>query len=376
MIGTTPNRDTPGEGTSDAGHPSTPAVSLQGISCAFGATRAVDDLNLDLSGGEFFSLIGASGCGKSTTLRMIAGLQQPTEGRIMIAGRDVTDLSPEKREVNTVFQHYALFPHLDVFENVAFGLRERRVAKTELSRRVGEMLDLVGLADRGRSKIRELSGGQQQRVALGRSLILEPAVLLLDEPLGALDLKLRRQMQLVLKQVQSRVGITFLYVTHDQEEAFAMSDRVGVMDKGVLAQVGTPQDIYRRPASPFVADFVGASNRLGATIAGGGPDGYELVLEADGRRLRAPGCPNLVQGSRVGIIVRPEAFRFGGGEGNELTGTLVDASFLGSQTVYTIAVEQCGDLTVAEGRPTSPMPAPGEQARIAFASEDAWVVPA
>jgi spermidine/putrescine transport system ATP-binding protein len=352
------------------------AVKLERVSCAFGATLAVSNLDLELTAGEFFSLIGASGCGKSTTLRMIAGLQAPTAGRIIIAGRDVTHLPAERREVNTVFQHYALFPHLNVFENVAFGLRERRTSRTELVRRVGEMLNLVGLADRGGSKIRELSGGQQQRVALGRALILEPAVLLLDEPLGALDLKLRRQMQMVLKQVQSRVGITFLYVTHDQEEAFAMSDRVGVMGSGILEQVGTPQDVYRRPANQFVADFVGASNRLAGMVTAGTAAGYEVTLDAGGHRLTAPGCAGLAQGSRAGVIVRPEALRLGPGSGNELTGALVDASFLGSQTVYTISVDGCGPLTVADSRPNAPMPARGEQVRMTFAGEDAWVIAA
>lgn len=354
----------------------TAAVRLEGISCAFGQTLAVSDLNLELATGEFFSLIGASGCGKSTTLRMIAGLQEPTAGRIVIAGRDVTNVPPERREVNTVFQHYALFPHLNVFENVAFGLRERRMRKAQVAARVGAMLELVGLADRGQSKIRELSGGQQQRVALGRALILEPAVLLLDEPLGALDLKLRRQMQLVLKQVQSRVGITFLYVTHDQEEAFAMSDRVGVMGAGLLEQVGTPQEIYRQPANMFVADFVGASNRLAATVTGGDRSGYQLKLRADGRGLTAPGCPGLVAGSDAALILRPEALTLGSEGGDELAGDLLDASFLGSQTVYTIAVEHCGVITVAESRPNAPMHTPGEHVRIGFASEDAWVVPA
>jgi spermidine/putrescine transport system ATP-binding protein len=359
----------------EGGDRSAPAVSLQGVSCAFGSTLAVDDLHLELAAGEFFSLIGASGCGKSTTLRMIAGLQRPTAGRIVIAGRDVTDVSPERREVNTVFQHYALFPHLDVFENVAFGLRERRLPKREVARHVEDMLALVGLEDRGRAKIRELSGGQQQRVALGRSLILEPAVLLLDEPLGALDLKLRRQMQLVLKQVQSRVGITFLYVTHDQEEAFAMSDRVGVMGRGVLAQVGTPQEIYHRPASPFVADFVGASNRLDAEVVGRASGGYELSLAVDGRRIVAPGCPDLAPGAHVGVIIRPEALTLGDGE-QVLDGTLADASFLGSQTVYTIDVPGCGAVTVAETRSNHALPSPGEPVRVAFGGDDAWVVPA
>jgi spermidine/putrescine transport system ATP-binding protein len=373
MIGSEP-AETRGDGP--LADPPISAVSLVGISCAFGSTMAVRDLDLDLVSGEFFSLIGASGCGKSTTLRMIAGLQDPTTGRVLVAGRDVTAMPAYRREVNTVFQDYALFPHLDVFENVAFGLRERRTPKRVLGGRVTEMLNLVGLGDRSRSRIRELSGGQQQRVALARALILEPAVLLLDEPLGALDLKLRRQMQLVLKQVQSRVGITFLYVTHDQEEAFAMSDRVGVMGDGILAQVGTPQEIYRRPASLFVADFVGASNRLMASVRGTSEAGYKMALDVDGREIRVPGYPGLDVGSNAAVIVRPEALSLGPGSSTELTGTLVDASFLGSQTVYTVAVEGCGQLTVADSRLTAEMPVPGEEVRLGFAAADAWAVAA
>ena len=352
------------------------AVRLAGVSCLFGETHAVRELDLSLADGEFFSLIGASGCGKSTTLRMIAGLQQPTTGRIFVEGKDVTSVPAHRRPVNTVFQDYALFPHLDVFENVAFGLRERRTSKVELGRRVAQMLEVVGLVDRGRARVRELSGGQQQRVALARALVLEPAVLLLDEPLGALDLKLRRQMQLVLKQVQSRVGITFLHVTHDQEEAFAMSDRVGVMGSGELAQVDTPQEVYLRPSSLFVADFVGASNCLAATIRGATETGYAVALSADGRVLSVPGCPGLADGSSVAVIVRPEALQLGQTPGTTLVGRLVDVSFLGSQTVYTVSVEGCGELTVAETKPAKTLPTQGEELTVSFVPEDAWVVAA
>jgi spermidine/putrescine transport system ATP-binding protein len=367
---------TPARDDAVAGGEPRPAVELDGVSCSFGETHAVRDLDLTLADGEFFSLIGSSGCGKSTTLRMIAGLQQPTAGRVVVGGRDVTAVPAHRRPVNTVFQDYALFPHLDVYENVAFGLRAHRTAKAEIGRRVTGMLEVVGLADRGRARIRELSGGQRQRVALARALVLEPAVLLLDEPLGALDLKLRRQMQLVLKQVQSRVGITFLYVTHDQEEAFAMSDRVGVMRDGLLAQVGSPQEIYRRPASLFVADFVGASNCLTATVRAGTEDGYEVALGVDGRAVSVPGPPGLADGSAVAVIVRPEALELGDGPGSTLAGRLVDASFLGSQTVYTIAVEGCGEVTVADTRPPRALPAPGDELRLSFVPEEAWVVPA
>jgi spermidine/putrescine transport system ATP-binding protein len=351
-----------------------PAVELLEVTCAFGDTVAVRELDLALADGEFFSLIGSSGCGKSTTLRMIAGLQEPTSGRVVVGGRDVTGVPPEKRPVNTVFQHYALFPHLDVFENVAFGLRERRASRAEIAKLVPEILDVVGLGDRARARIRELSGGQQQRVALARALVLEPAVLLLDEPLGALDLKLRRQMQLVLKQVQSRVDVTFLYVTHDQEEAFAMSDRVGVMSHGILTQVGAPQEIYGRPATMFVADFVGASNCLRGTVLGGGPGGYDVRLSADGRSLTVPGVPGLAEGDGVGVIVRPEAIELGDGPGTTLAGRLVDASFLGSQTVYTVAVDGCGEMTVAASKPVATLPSPGDELRVTFDPADAWLV--
>ena len=238
-------------------------------------------------------MIGPSGCGKTTTLRMIAGLVEPSEGRIEVHGRDVTGLRPHKRPVNTVFQQYALFPHLNVFENVAFGLRERKVAGAEVSRRVGEMLELVGLTGRERSRPSQLSGGQQQRVALARSLVLRPEVLLLDEPLGALDLKLRKQLQLQLKRIQHEVGITFVYVTHDQEEAFFMSDRVAIMRDGRIEQLGTPRQVYERPASEFVAEFVGASNRIPATMVAVSDDGaYEAEAEGvgtlPGQRRRRP----------------------------------------------------------------------------------------
>ena len=352
------------------------AVHLDGVSCAFGDRYAVRDMDLALADGEFFSLIGASGCGKSTTHRMIAGLQAPTAGRVVVGGRDVTTVPAHRRPVNTVFQHYALFPHLDVFENVAFGLRERRTARAEIVRRVGEMLELGDLGDRARARIAELSGGQQQRVALARALVMEPAVLLLDEPLGALDLRLRRQMQLVLKQVQARVGITFLYVTHDQEEAFAMSDRVGVMGAGVLEQVGPPQDIYRRPASLFVADFVGASNRLAATVRDGEPGGYLVELDGSGDRLLAPGTADLEPGDGAAVVVRPEALSLAGDGPATLFGRLVDASFLGSQTVYTLDVPGSGNVIVAETRPRAAIPSPGDELRVSFDPAEAWVVSA
>jgi len=248
---------------------------------------AVDDLSLDIPEGEFFSMLGPSGCGKTTTLRMIGGFEEPTRGTIYLKGRDVTDLPPYKRDVNTVFQSYALFPHLDVFENVAFGLRRRKVPKEEIATRVKEtmrLVDLVGFAER---RPAQMSGGQQQRVALARALVNSPKVLLLDEPLGALDLKLRKQMQLELKRIQSEVGITFIYVTHDQEEAMTMSDRLAVMRLGTIEQIGPPEEVYESPQTEFVASFLGASNMLEGELKEQ-TDGAATVLLTGGHVVHLP----------------------------------------------------------------------------------------
>src|SRR3954451_13432078 len=260
--------------------PTTSAAEIRVIDLEkrFGDVRAVDGVTLDVAPGEFFSLLGPSGCGKTTTLRMIGGFELPTSGRIVLHDRDITMDPPDKRPVNMVFQNYALFPHLDVGGNIAFGLRRRKVESSVIRQRVGEALELVHLAGYEKRKPNQLSGGQQQRVALARALVNRPTVLLLDEPLGALDLKLRRQLQLELKRIQTEVGITFVYVTHDQEEALTMSDRIAVMNAGKVEQLGTPEELYERPATAFVAGFLGVSNLLEGRVTGSADGMLEVEL--------------------------------------------------------------------------------------------------
>src|SRR5512134_3756958 len=256
-------------------------IRLIGLSKRFADVTAVDHLDLVIAGGEFFSLLGPSGCGKTTTLRMIAGFEQPSEGRILLDGVDVAYTPPHKRNVNTVFQNYALFPHLNVFDNVAFGLRRAKRPKSEVKERALQALELVQLGGFEGRKPSQLSGGQQQRVALARALVLNPSVLLLDEPLGALDAKLRKTLQIELKSLQREVGITFIYVTHDQEEALTMSDRLAVMSNGRVEQVGTPSEVYEEPATAYVADFLGVSNLMDASAAGSTSDGRGKVRIGD-----------------------------------------------------------------------------------------------
>ncbi|HWM63675.1 MAG TPA: ABC transporter ATP-binding protein [Solirubrobacterales bacterium] len=281
----------------------TPSVELQHVTKRFGDLVAVDDLSLELAGGEFFTLLGPSGCGKTTTLRMVAGFERPSEGTIQIEGEDVAGLPAHKRPTNTVFQSYALFPHMSVEDNVAFGLRRKRVAKGEIGRRVRAELERVGLDALAKRRPAQLSGGQQQRVALARALVNLPKVLLLDEPLGALDLKLRKGLQIELKRIQREVGITFVYVTHDQEEALTMSDRIAVMNRGRVEQVGDPEDVYERPATTFVAGFIGVSNLMPASISG--PDEVRLT---QGLTLHVP-TDGLSPGEYCNAIVRPEKLR-------------------------------------------------------------------
>ncbi len=278
------------------------AVALDGVRRSYGDQVAVDGVTLEIGAGEFFSLLGPSGCGKTTTLRMVAGFLRPDEGRILIGGEDVTETPPHRRPVNTVFQSYALFPHLTVEDNVGFGLRFHRVTKDERRTRVREALDLVELTGLERRRPGELSGGQQQRCALARALVLRPAVLLLDEPLGALDAKLRRQLQVELKALQERVGITFIYVTHDQEEALTMSDRIAVMHRGRIEQLGPPRALYGAPATAFVADFLGVSNLMRAVARGDG------TVVAAGLELRC-GSGDLTAVGEVRVTIRPERVR-------------------------------------------------------------------
>ena len=306
------------------------AVRFENVSRHFGDVKAVDNANLEIRDGEFFSMLGPSGSGKTTCLRMIAGFDRPTRGNIFLYGQDVSDLPPYERNVNTVFQDYALFPHMTVEDNIGYGLMIKGVPKTERYKQVDEMLDLVRLPGFGYRKPSQLSGGQRQRVALARALINHPKVLLLDEPLGALDLKLRQQMQVELKSIQERVGITFIFVTHDQEEALTMSDRIAVFSEGKIEQVGTPAEVYERPASPFVAGFVGTSNLISGDVA------------------------KQITGSEQMFSVRPEKIHLSPPNGNvdkdmfSIEGVIRDVVYLGLFTRYLVEIEGGNDLVVVE----------------------------
>ncbi|HWC33167.1 MAG TPA: ABC transporter ATP-binding protein [Actinomycetota bacterium] len=357
-------------------------VRLERVTKRFAEVVAVDAIDLEVARGQFFSLLGPSGCGKTTTLRMIGGFEHPDDGRIELAGRDVSNLPPHRRDVNTVFQSYALFPHLNVFENVAYGLRRKRVDKAEIRRRVVDMLELVDLPGFERRRPSQLSGGQQQRVALARALVNRPQVLLLDEPLGALDLKLRKQMQLELKRIQHDVGITFIYVTHDQEEAMTMSERIAVMRDGRVEQVGAPQETYEHPATAFVAGFLGASNLLGATVGPQERDTRIVALDS-GEKVRVPLSALDGLGGRIQVGVRPEKIhvRPSGGDPtageNAIDGRVIDATFVGVSNVYTVETRAGQRVTVYVQNlagASAWTPGPGENVTLSWDPEHTFVV--
>jgi spermidine/putrescine transport system ATP-binding protein len=357
-------------------------VRLERVTKAFGDVIAVDDLSLDIAEGEFFSMLGPSGCGKTTTLRMIGGFEEPSRGTVYLGGRDVTDLPPYKRDVNTVFQSYALFPHLDVFENVAFGLRRRKVAKDQVKTRVGEALRLVEMAGFEERKPGQMSGGQQQRVALARALVNHPKVLLLDEPLGALDLKLRKQMQLELKRIQQEVGITFIYVTHDQEEAMTMSNRLAVMRAGRAEQIGPPEEVYENPQTQFVAAFLGASNLLEGQLKEQA-NGTSTVLLSSGDVVHLPNerAP-FRSGDSVLIGVRPEKIiisRDGSGledsGWNAVSGLLRMSTYIGVSHQYKVEGPSGHELTVwVQNLGAEAAPAPGERVTLSWRWEHTFAV--
>jgi spermidine/putrescine transport system ATP-binding protein len=331
-----------------------PAIELSGVVKEFQARgeviTAVAGIDLDIREGEFFSLLGPSGCGKTTTMRMIAGFEEPTQGVIRLHGQDVTNVPPNKRDVNMVFQSYALFPHMNVYENVAFGLRRKAVAKPEITRRVGEMLDIVDMAGRSERRPRELSGGQQQRVALARALVNNPRALLLDEPLGALDLKLRQAMQVELKRIQREVGITFVYVTHDQGEALTMSDRIAVMNDGSIEHLGTPREIYEHPRTRFVAGFIGTSNLLTGTVTRLDGDHAIIQISQDEQIIVPVQDRAVSEGSRLELTVRPEKIDLTterpAGEGCALRGTVTEVVYLGTSTNFSVTTSAGADVVV------------------------------
>ncbi|MGH2844156.1 MAG: ABC transporter ATP-binding protein [Solirubrobacteraceae bacterium] len=355
-------------------------VRLERVTKRFGDMVAVDDLSLEIRSGEFISLLGPSGCGKTTTLRMIGGFEDPSLGRIFLGGTDVTALPPHRRDVNTVFQSYAVFPHLNVSENVAFGLRCKHVSKREITQQVQDALDLVDMSSYGPRKPSQLSGGQQQRVALARALVNRPKLLLLDEPMSALDAKLRKQMQIELKRIQTEVGITFLYVTHDQEEAMTMSDRIAVMVDGHIEGLGAPQQLYEHPGTEFVATFLGASNLLTGQVATRTADAVTVTVDG-GTITAATGPGTDAPSGTVRLGVRPEKIQISAedrapGPGwNAVRGTLMVATFTGVGNQYLVEGPAGTSLTVyAQNRGGDPVPGAGERVLLTWRPEHTFIV--
>ena len=347
-----------------------PDVRIEGVTKRFESIVAVDDLSVEIARGSFFAMLGPSGCGKTTTLRMIGGFEDPTAGRIFLGDRDVVGLPPYKRDVNTVFQSYALFPHLTIAENVAFGLRRRGVKGKEVTGQVSAVLEKVGLAGYEKRKPRQLSGGQQQRVALARALVNSPRVLLLDEPLGALDLKLRKQMQLELKAIQHEFGITFVHVTHDQEEAMTMADTIAVMSGGRIEQLGTPSELYERPKTAFVAGFLGVSNLLYGTVSGETSVRLDRGGEVTVTRQSLGG-----RTGKVAVGIRPEKIRLGAAEQNSFPGRVAEVAYVGVSTQYIVKTAE-GSLTVyvQNAEAGGAAIAPDSGIELSFSPESAFVV--
>jgi spermidine/putrescine transport system ATP-binding protein len=342
-------------------------VTIERVTKRFDDVVAVDNLSLEIERGSFFAMLGPSGCGKTTTLRMIGGFEEPTDGLIYLGDREVSGLPSYKRDVNTVFQSYALFPHLTIFENVAFGLRRRGVGRAEVTERVGEALDLVDLGGREKRKPSQLSGGQQQRVALARALVNRPRVLLLDEPLGALDLKLRKQMQLELKRIQHEVGITFVHVTHDQEEAMTMADQIAVMDSGHIEQLGTPSELYETPKTSFVAGFLGVSNLIDGKVLEG------AVVTHGGLRLQVAKL-NGTSGA-VSIGVRPEKIHLNGPEANRIPGRVLESAYIGVATQYVVETDVGRLMVFAQNTDGSAATlGPGSPVTLTFSPESTFVL--
>ncbi len=359
----------------DAGRKS--IVRLESVTKVFEDAPAVDDLNLDVYEGEFFSLLGPSGCGKTTTLRMLGGFEEPSAGRIFLGGEDVTYLAPYRRDVNTVFQSYALFPHLTVFDNVAFGLKRKHIDRDEIKKRVSTMLDIVDLPQMEGRRTSQLSGGQQQRVALARALVNHPTLLLLDEPMSALDAKLRHHMQIELKRIQREVGITFLYVTHDQEEAMTMSDRLVVMRKGKIEGIGSPRDVYDSPSTEFVATFLGASNLLSGRVSDRSGAVATVALDA-GVGVRVPTSRLPGDDAVVKVGVRPEKISLGGSSGdgrNSLRGRVRVSTFTGVGNQYLVETPWGDDLTVyAQNIGEETAPRSGEEVTLTWPVEHTFAV--
>ncbi|HOO28444.1 MAG TPA: ABC transporter ATP-binding protein [Lachnospiraceae bacterium] len=348
-------------------------IRMENVCKDYGENRVVKSLNMDVFEGEFLTMLGPSGCGKTTTLRMLAGFEKPTAGNIYVEDKEIQEVEPYHREVNTVFQNYALFPHMTVYENIAFGLQIKKVSKTEIRKKVEEMLELVQLIGYENRKPSQLSGGQKQRVAIARALINQPKVLLLDEPLGALDLKLRKQMQFELKRLQKKLGITFIYVTHDQEEALTMSDRIAILSEGVLEQLGRPRDIYNKPASKFVADFIGESNLFYGTVKSRQGNKIEVTLETGSV---SADCETAGIGDIVDISVRPENLKMSVTpvEGFHCPGVVKEYVFIGNIHKVVVLLASGKELRINQSPKVAELPA-GTAVNLYWDSEDAVVIP-